>query len=64
MNTQNQKVKFSLEDLKVQSFITTLDSEVTARLVGGLAQEDEHPTHTVVTQDFEVGHLCTTIQCR
>ncbi|NSL87710.1 pinensin family lanthipeptide [Chitinophaga solisilvae] len=53
-------LKLSLEDLKIESFVTSIDSEMSMRLAGGLAAQ-AHPTHTERTDDE--GHFCTTQIC-
>jgi hypothetical protein len=61
MNQNNdQKLKLSLDELKIESFVTSIDSEMNARLFGGLGS-DEHPTHTEITDDEH--HECTTVIC-
>ncbi len=49
---KNQKAALKLQDLKVESFITTLDPAKAKRIVGGYAS---HPTHTTA-QDTQ--HIC------
>lgn len=66
MNTQNSgKLRLSLDDLKIESFVTSMDSEITSRLMGGLSHDTDptHETHTERTNDFEPGHICTGVQC-
>jgi hypothetical protein len=60
MNEQQQNMKLTLDELKIESFVTSIDSELNMRLAGGFASE-EHPTHTEPT-DVE-HHFCTTIIC-
>ncbi|RBL89124.1 pinensin family lanthipeptide [Chitinophaga flava] len=57
---QVSSIKLSIDDLKIDSFVTSIDSEMNMRLAGGLAGQS-HPTHTLQTDDE--GHLCTTIIC-
>ena len=45
---KNAKIKFSVEELKVESFVTSLDAELAQRLAGGIG-EASHPTHTQKT---------------
>ncbi|ACU62756.1 hypothetical protein SAMN05428949_0065 [Chitinophaga sp. YR627] len=59
-DNQVTQIKLSIDDLKIDSFVTSIDSEMNMRLAGGLAGQS-HPTHTVATDDE--GHLCTTIIC-
>lgn len=59
-DNQTTQIKLSIDDLKIDSFVTSIDSEMNMRLAGGLAGQS-HPTHTVATDDE--GHLCTTIIC-
>ncbi|GAA5042579.1 hypothetical protein GCM10011506_45220 [Marivirga lumbricoides] len=40
--------KLNLEDLQVQSFVTSLDSEVEKNVLGGL---DTDPSHTTIHTD-------------
>ncbi|UCJ09674.1 pinensin family lanthipeptide [Chitinophaga pendula] len=54
------KIKLSLDDLKIESFVTSIDSEMSMRLAGGLAAQS-HPTHTQQTDDEH--HFCTTKVC-
>ncbi|WP_217603650.1 pinensin family lanthipeptide [Chitinophaga sp. GbtcB8] len=54
------QIKLSIDDLKIESFVTSIDSEMNMRLAGGLANQS-HPTHTLATDDE--GHLCTTVIC-
>ncbi len=42
----SKKEKLNLEDLQVQSFVTSLDSEVEKNVMGGLHIDPSHPTHT------------------
>lgn len=57
-----EKMQLSIDDLKIESFVTSLDNELSAKLMGGLGlAPQEHPTHTIKTQDHE--HLCDTVQC-
>lgn len=60
---KSNKLKLSIDDLKIESFVTSMDSELSARLMGGLGMDTDHPTHTEKTEDFEPGHICTTVQC-
>lgn len=45
---KNAKIRFSLEEIKVESFVTSLDAELAQRLAGGIG-EGSHPTHTQKT---------------
>ncbi|WP_131327928.1 pinensin family lanthipeptide [Chryseobacterium vrystaatense] len=60
-----KKLKLNIEDLKIESFVTALDKDLSAKLQGGLgispAGEHDHPTHTIKTQDRL--HVCGTVQC-
>ncbi|MEC5147015.1 pinensin family lanthipeptide [Chitinophaga sp. 212800010-3] len=56
----SDKIKLSLDDLKIESFVTSIDSEMNMRLAGGLAGQS-HPTHTQRTDDEH--HFCTTAIC-
>ncbi|GAA0550961.1 pinensin family lanthipeptide [Chitinophaga japonensis] len=58
---QVNQLRLSLDDLKIDSFVTSIDSEMNMRLAGGLAGLS-HETHTVPSTDDE-GHLCTTVIC-
>ncbi|NML41067.1 hypothetical protein HHL17_27990 [Chitinophaga sp. G-6-1-13] len=60
MKEQSINLQLSIDDLKIDSFVTSLDNEMNMRLAGGLAGQS-HPTHTLQTDDE--GHLCTTIIC-
>ncbi|UII26793.1 pinensin family lanthipeptide [Fulvivirga maritima] len=51
MNNQNGKL--SLDDLKVQSFATSIDEEKAQKILGGAAS---HPTHT---EDTDTHETCT-----
>jgi hypothetical protein len=42
---KNSKSKLSLDELQVESFVTSMSSEVSQRIAGGLG-EVTHPTHT------------------
>ena len=60
MKQQENSIKLSIDDLKIESFVTSIESEMNMRLAGGLAGQS-HPTHTLLTDDE--GHLCTTVIC-
>ncbi len=45
---KDQKRKLTLDELRVDSFVTSISSEVSQRLAGGLGDET-HPTHTEKT---------------
>lgn len=60
---KSNKLKLSIDDLKIESFVTSMDNELSARLMGGFGVDGGHPTHTEKTKDFEPGHICTTVQC-
>ncbi|MBC9932020.1 pinensin family lanthipeptide [Chitinophaga qingshengii] len=60
MKEQSNNLQLSIDDLKIDSFVTSLDNEMNMRLAGGLAGQS-HPTHTLQTDDEQ--HLCTTIIC-
>lgn len=60
MKENKSELRLSLDDLKIDSFVTSIDSEMNMRLAGGLAGQS-HPTHTLPTDDEH--HLCTTIIC-
>ncbi|NQX37460.1 hypothetical protein SAMN05421820_103555 [Pedobacter steynii] len=64
MNNSMDKIKLNLEDLQLESFVTSIDSEVAKRLSGGLGNVSE-PTHTVPTDDHHPTEqvICTTVQC-
>lgn len=51
---KNQKGKLSLDELKVQSFVTSIDAEKAEKILGGAAG---HPTHTGKT-DKHAGCTC------
>lgn len=59
MKEQQSKVKLTIDELKIESFVTSINNEMNMRLSGGFASE--HPTHTEVT-DVE-HHECTTVVC-
>ncbi|MET3114170.1 hypothetical protein AAKU52_001903 [Pedobacter sp. CG_S7] len=42
---KNSKSKLSLDELQVESFVTSIGSELSQRIAGGLGVET-HPTHT------------------
>ncbi len=46
----NKKEKLSLDELKVQSFVTSIDEEKAQKILGGAAG---HPTHTEETDKHE-----------
>ncbi len=50
---KNQKVKLSLDEIKVQSFVTSIDEEKAQKILGGAAS---HPTHT---EDTDKHETCT-----
>ncbi|QJB39381.1 pinensin family lanthipeptide [Chitinophaga oryzae] len=60
MKEQSNNLQLNIDDLKIDSFVTSLDNEMNMRLAGGLAGQS-HPTHTLQTDDEH--HLCTTIIC-
>jgi hypothetical protein len=65
MRTQ-EKIQLSIDDLKIESFVTSLDKELSAKLMGGLGiaseeSDPDHPTHTILTLDHE--HVCFDVQC-
>ncbi|WPV66367.1 pinensin family lanthipeptide [Chitinophaga sp. LS1] len=63
MKTNSENLKLSLDDLQLESFVTSIDSEMAARLSGGLGAL-EHPTHTEPTDTEDTPHAqCTTIVC-
>lgn len=53
-----ENMKLSINELKIESFVTSIDSEMNMRLFGGFASE---PTHTEPTDQEH--HECTTIIC-
>lgn len=59
MKEQQSNVKLTIDDLKVESFVTSISNEMNMRLAGGFASE--HPTHTEATDDEH--HYCTTVYC-
>jgi hypothetical protein len=59
INIMNKKVKVSLEDLKLESYITSVDSEKAKRIAGGNAAS--HATHT---QRTDREHICTGVVCK
>jgi hypothetical protein len=61
MKEQQQNMKLTIDELKIESFVTSIDSEMNMRLAGGFASEEEHPTHTSITDTEH--HLCTTVIC-
>ncbi|WP_342328851.1 pinensin family lanthipeptide [Pedobacter sp. FW305-3-2-15-E-R2A2] len=63
MNNSMDKIKLNLEDLQLESFVTSIDSEVASRLSGGLGNVSE-PTHTEPTDDHHADPVkCTTVIC-
>lgn len=64
MKNQLEKIKLNLEDLQLESFVTSIDSEVAMRLSGGLGNASE-PTHTEPTDDHHHPEevKCTTVIC-
>ncbi|WP_345990027.1 pinensin family lanthipeptide [Chryseobacterium sp. Chry.R1] len=60
-----KKMKLNIDDLKIESFVTALDKDLSKKLQGGLgispAGDHDHPTHTIKTQDRL--HVCNTVQC-
>ncbi|MNR24845.1 hypothetical protein D3C85_1419520 [compost metagenome] len=63
MNNSLDKIKLNLEDLQLESFVTSIDSEVASRLSGGLGNVSE-PTHTEPTDDHHTPPVrCTTVVC-
>lgn len=64
MNRNSEKVEFNLDDLKLESFVTSINSELAMRLAGGASVPVEHPTHTQQTDVGDTPHVkCTTIIC-
>ncbi len=51
-----KKINVSLDDLKVESYITSIDADKAQKIAGGVS----HPTHTKKT-DKE--HVCTGVSC-
>jgi hypothetical protein len=49
----NKKVTVSMDDLKLESYITSVDAEKAKRIVGGVAAS--HPTHTTAS---DKQHVC------
>ncbi|TRX51724.1 hypothetical protein FNH22_23460 [Fulvivirga sp. M361] len=47
---KNLNSKLSIEELKVQSFVTSIDEEKAQKILGGAAS---HPTHTEETDTHE-----------
>ena len=47
---KNQNNKLNIDELKVQSFVTSLDEEKTQKILGGAVA---HPTHTDETDKHE-----------
>jgi hypothetical protein len=63
MRNNSDRIKLNLEDLQLESFVTSIDSEMAQRLSGGLGSL-EHPTHTQPTDTDDVPHAkCTTVIC-
>ncbi|MGO4292144.1 pinensin family lanthipeptide [Chitinophaga sp. RAB17] len=63
MRNNSNSIKLNLEDLQLESFVTSIDSEMAQRLAGGLGSL-EHPTHTQPTDTDDVPHAkCTTVIC-
>lgn len=63
MRNNSEKIRLSLEDLQLESFVTSIDSEMAMRLAGGLGAID-HPTHTQPTDTEDTPHAkCTTVVC-
>ncbi|MDY0904927.1 pinensin family lanthipeptide [Pedobacter sp. CFBP9032] len=63
MKNQPEKITLTLEDLQLESFVTSIDSEVAMRLSGGLGNVSE-PTHTEQTDDHHTPPVrCTTVIC-
>lgn len=42
---KNSKSKLTLDELQLESFVTSIGSEMSQRIAGGLG-EASHPTHT------------------
>lgn len=63
MNNKSANLQLTLEDLQLESFVTSIDSEMAQRIAGGLGSL-EHPTHTQPTDTDDVPHAkCTTVVC-
>lgn len=63
MKNQSEKIQLNLEDLQLESFVTSIDSEVAKRLSGGLGNVSE-PTHTEITDDHHTPPAkCTGVLC-
>lgn len=63
MKNHAEHIKLNLEDLQLESFVTSIDSEVASRLAGGLGNLSE-PTHTEPTDDHHNPPVqCTTVIC-
>lgn len=61
-----EKMQLSIDDLKIESFVTSLDNELSAKLMGGIGFDQiapSHDTHTIKTKDHHQTHLCDTVQC-
>ena len=63
-NNFSENVKFNLDDLQLESFVTSIDSEMAMRLAGGSAAAS-HPTHTQPTDNDDTPRAkCTTVICQ
>lgn len=52
-----KKIAVSLDDLKLESYITSIDAEKAKRIAGGAASHDTH------TQKTDKQHVCGGTQC-
>lgn len=51
---KRQKIKLSLDELQVESFVTSMDADMLQKIAGGFSPDTDdpdvcHPTHTVQT---------------
>jgi hypothetical protein len=63
-NNFSENTKLNLDDLQLESFVTSIDSEMAMRLAGGASAPNTHPTHTEKTDVDDTPHAkCTTVIC-
>ncbi|HVI48735.1 MAG TPA: pinensin family lanthipeptide [Chitinophaga sp.] len=63
MKNNSERIKLNLDDLQLESFVTSIDSEMAARLSGGVGSQ-AHPTHTQPTDtEHNPPIRCTTVIC-
>lgn len=63
---KRQKIKLSLDELQVESFVTSMDADILQKIAGGFSADTDdpdicHPTHTFPT-DIAHQDECTACE--